>query len=49
MSDHPSNARKLFGNIAPALADYTDCVKAFIQGFAEFPIEHTAGLGSVSA
>lgn len=26
MSDHPSNARKSFGHIAPALADYTDKV-----------------------
>lgn len=26
MSDQPSNARKLFGHIAPALADYTDKV-----------------------
>jgi len=26
MSDQPSNARKSFGDIAPALADYTDKV-----------------------
>src|SRR6266403_912350 len=26
MSDHPGNAHKAFGHIAPALADYTDRV-----------------------
>jgi 4-carboxymuconolactone decarboxylase len=26
MSEHPSNGRKAFGDIAPALADYTDKV-----------------------
>lgn len=26
MPDHPNNARKSFGDIAPAFADYTDKV-----------------------